>query len=115
MSTISRTAFAYFLTIFMAEKVMRLVSPGTHTHSQYIKPEELVDAFRDEIGWYRQELGGTSLAYGKMDILPERLKLETRGVAYLPWKSAWELGPRGSELAQQCNYFFWIRKPTEAS
>ncbi|KDN52140.1 ubiquinone biosynthesis O-methyltransferase [Tilletiaria anomala UBC 951] len=110
MSTISRNVFAYFLTIFMAEKVMRTVSPGTHTYAQYIKPEELVGFFREDVGWHSP----SSLSATQKDLqstLPERLRYETRGVAYLPWKSAWELGPRGSELAQQCNYFFWIRKP----
>ncbi len=108
LSTISRTAFAYFLTIFMAEHVMRLVTPGTHTHSQYIKPEELVDAFKYDIGW----LNGTSNSPSQRE-LPERLRYETRGVAYLPWKSTWELAPRGSELGQQCNYFAWFRRPAE--
>lgn len=103
MSTISRTALAHFLTIFMAEQVLRLVTPGTHTHAQYIRPDELIDAFRQDIGWYRTS--------GLASAIPERLRYETRGVAYLPWRNAWELGARGSELAQQSNYFFWIRKP----
>lgn len=105
MSTISRNAFAYFLTILMAENILRLVTPGTHTYSQFIKPEELVTFFRNELGWHSPTESQARVS------TPERLLFETRGVAYLPWKSTWELAPRGSSLGQQCNYFFWIRKP----
>ncbi|KAJ3021541.1 hypothetical protein HKX48_008303 [Thoreauomyces humboldtii] len=40
-STINRTPLSYLLTIFMAEKVLRWVPPGTHEHSKYISPEEM--------------------------------------------------------------------------
>ncbi len=76
LSTIARTPLSWFLTIFMAEDVLRLVTPGTHTHEQYINPKEIVDFFKDDLKWYGQ---------GKTD-LPQRLHFETRGTAYLPWK-----------------------------
>ncbi|KAF5316785.1 hypothetical protein D9619_006524 [Psilocybe cf. subviscida] len=47
LSPMSRTPLAYFLTIFMAENVLRQVTSGTHTYSKYIKPLELVLFFRE--------------------------------------------------------------------
>ncbi|KAJ3538601.1 hypothetical protein NM688_g6493 [Phlebia brevispora] len=47
LSTISRTALGYFLTIFMAEDALRLVDRGTHTFSKYIRPDELEAFFRE--------------------------------------------------------------------
>ncbi|SPO23630.1 related to COQ3 - enzyme of ubiquinone (coenzyme Q) biosynthesis [Ustilago trichophora] len=103
MSTIARTPLSWFLTIFMAEDVLRLVTPGTHTHHQYINPQELVDFFEKDLNWYGQ---------AKTD-LPQRLHFETRGTAYLPWKGTWSLATSGTSLpgTQECNYFFWARKP----
>lgn len=105
MSTIARTPLSWFLTIFMAENVLKLVTPGTHTHRQYINPSELVDFFQNDRKWYRP---GTQL--------PQRLHYEVRGTAYLPWKSTWALAPPSSNLpgTQACNYFFWARKPLAA-
>lgn len=102
MSTIARTPLSWLLTIFMAEDVLRLVTPGTHTHHQYINPQELVDFFQDDLKWY-----------GKHSTLPERLHFELRGTAYLPWKRAWTLAKSQTSLpgTRECNYFFWARKP----
>lgn len=102
MSTIARTPLSWFLTIFMAEDVLRLVTPGTHTHHQYINPKELVDFFQNELKWYGH---GTDL--------PQRLHFEVRGTAYLPWKGTWSLAASNTSLpgTQECNYFFWARKP----
>lgn len=102
MSTIARTPLSWFLTIFMAEDVLRLVTPGTHTHHQYINPKELVDFFKDDRKWY-----------GKGTALPQRLHFEVRGTAYLPWKGTWTLMKAEPRLpgTQECNYFFWARKP----
>ncbi|SPO24573.1 related to COQ3 - enzyme of ubiquinone (coenzyme Q) biosynthesis [Ustilago trichophora] len=103
MSTIARTPLSWFLTIFMAEDVLRLVTPGTHTHHQYINPNELVHFFENHLNWYGK---------GKTN-LPQRLHFETRGTAYLPWKGTWSLAKSETSLpaTQQCNYFFWARKP----
>lgn len=102
LSTIARTPLSWFLTIFMAEQVLRLVTPGTHTHHQYINPHELVDFFQHDRNWYAH---GTPL--------PQRLHFEVRGTAYLPWKRTWSLAPSNTSLpgTQECNYFFWARKP----
>ncbi|SJX63277.1 related to COQ3-enzyme of ubiquinone (coenzyme Q) biosynthesis [Sporisorium reilianum f. sp. reilianum] len=104
LSTIARTPLAWFLTIFMAEHALRLVTPGTHTHSQYINPHELVDFFQHDRKWY---------ANGSHR--PQRMHFEVRGTAYLPWKSTWTLAKSGTSLpgTQECNYFFWARKPLE--
>lgn len=104
MSTIARTPLSYFLTILMAEQVLRLVTPGTHNHAQYINPSELVDFFSTKVPWIGQTQAQSQ---------PARVQYETRGVAYLPWKAGWELAPRGSGRygSELANYFFWVRKP----
>lgn len=95
----------------MAEHLLRLVSPGTHTHARYVNPEELVEFFKKDVPWLvsPSPAGGA----GVEDRTPERLRVETRGVAYLPWKGAWELAPRWAKGwgSEQANYFFWIRRP----
>lgn len=104
MSTIARTPLSYFLTIFMAENVMRFVTPGTHKHSQYIDPDELVDHFRTQTPWIAQDETAMS---------PKRLQYETRGTFYVPGLGKWVLAPRESNktITEAANYFFWIRKP----
>ncbi|EJC98235.1 3-demethylubiquinone-9 3-methyltransferase [Fomitiporia mediterranea MF3/22] len=106
LSTISRTPLAYLLTIFAAEKMLGLVQPGTHTYDKYVKPAELIDFFRKPVGdagrpWIADLYGG----------IPPRNEAEVRGIAYLPWKGAWELAPRGAFGSTECNYLFWARKP----
>ncbi|KAI9271965.1 3-demethylubiquinone-9 3-O-methyltransferase [Sporodiniella umbellata] len=44
LSTMSRTPAAYFLTIFLAEKVLGLVHNETHDWSKYIKTSEMCEA-----------------------------------------------------------------------
>ncbi|ETS62037.1 hypothetical protein PaG_03593 [Moesziomyces aphidis] len=101
MSTIARTPLSWFLTIFMAEDVLRLVTPGTHTHSQYINPDELKRFVQNDLKWF-----------AKGSKLPQRMHFEVRGTAYLPWKGTWSLAAPESALpATQCNYFVWARKP----
>jgi polyprenyldihydroxybenzoate methyltransferase/3-demethylubiquinol 3-O-methyltransferase len=124
MSTISRTPFSYLLTILMAERVLGLVEPGTHTHSKYVNPSELIAFFRDDpsLGWisrtYGQGVGELDIAgwlgFGRPDGpvgAPTRTEAEVRGIAYLPWKGTWELLPRGRLGSVECNYLFWVRKP----
>ncbi len=41
LSTINRNLISYFTTIFMAEKVLRLVPTGTHDWNKYITPDEI--------------------------------------------------------------------------
>ncbi|CCM01818.1 uncharacterized protein FIBRA_03886 [Fibroporia radiculosa] len=112
ISTIARTPLAYFLTIFAAEQMLRLVSPGTHTYSKYINPNELIDYFHQYKGPEREVPWITRLVNG----IPLRTEAETRGMVYLPWKGEWSLIPRhalGAKWAEGCNYLFWVRRPTE--
>ncbi|KAJ7603755.1 S-adenosyl-L-methionine-dependent methyltransferase [Mycena polygramma] len=105
LSTISRTTLAYFLTIFMAEDVLRKVARGTHTHAKFIRPEELTAFFRAypnaESPWVDAGLG-----------TPTRTQAEVRGLVYNPLGARWMLAPRGAWGAAECNYLFWVRKPT---
>jgi polyprenyldihydroxybenzoate methyltransferase/3-demethylubiquinol 3-O-methyltransferase len=51
LSTINRTPISWFTTIFVAEHLMRLVPPGTHTYSKYINEEEIRDFFATQKDW----------------------------------------------------------------
>ncbi|KAF7312267.1 Ubiquinone biosynthesis O-methyltransferase, mitochondrial [Mycena indigotica] len=102
LSTISRTPLAYFLTIFMAEDVLGKVSKGTHTHSKFIRPEELTDFFRRKLHWIDQSPSQ-----------PPRTQAEVRGLVYNPLASNWILAPRGAYGATAANYLFWVRKPIQ--
>ncbi|KAG8732213.1 Hexaprenyldihydroxybenzoate methyltransferase, mitochondrial [Ceratobasidium sp. 428] len=122
LSTIARTPVSYFLSILMAEHVLGLVERGTHTHSKFVNPSELVAFFRDDLGWISRTFGGS---VGELDIAgwlgfgrpegpvgaPTRTEAEVRGIAYVPWKGTWELLPRGMLGSVECNYLFWVRKP----
>ncbi|KLO12722.1 3-demethylubiquinone-9 3-methyltransferase [Schizopora paradoxa] len=104
LSTIARTPLSYLLTIFAAEHVLRLVSPGTHTHSKFVNPSELLDFFtKSPQAWISRLYGGS----------PSRHQAEIRGLVYLPWKGSWVLAPRGAWGATECNYVFWARKPMD--
>ncbi|KAJ7170687.1 S-adenosyl-L-methionine-dependent methyltransferase [Mycena crocata] len=105
LSTISRTALAYFLTIFMAEDVLRKVSRGTHTHAKFVKPEELTAFFRT---YPNAESPWVSVGRGP----PTRTQGEVRGMVYNPLSARWVLAPRDAWGAAECNYLFWVRKPT---
>lgn len=91
VSTISRTPLAQLLTITLAENVLRLVTPGTHTYSKYVKPDEL-QSFFDDKGWYG---------------------MERRGCIYDPIKAGWRLLGMGDlgGLGEQVNYFAGVQKP----
>ncbi|WFD34686.1 dolichyl-P-Man:Man5GlcNAc2-PP-dolichol alpha-1,3-mannosyltransferase [Malassezia cuniculi] len=128
MSTMARTPLSYLLTIAMAEHILRLVTPGTHRHSQYINPGELVGFFR-ELGWIKSpdDLSRRPLLPDGTPLAPEpaRVQFETRGTWYVPWTGKWELAApaaydtrgagdsSGERLTEQCNYFFWIRRPMD--
>ncbi|KAI8362847.1 S-adenosyl-L-methionine-dependent methyltransferase [Mortierella sp. GBAus27b] len=47
LSTISRTPLSYFLTIFCAEHLLRMVPVGTHHWSKFIMPDELRAGVQD--------------------------------------------------------------------
>ncbi|GAA5909910.1 hexaprenyldihydroxybenzoate methyltransferase [Sporobolomyces salmoneus] len=92
LSTISRTPLSKFLTITMAESILRLVTPGTHTYSKYLKPSELRQFFEGEKGWFG---------------------MEQRGCLYDPLAGKWRLLGQGEYggLGEMGNYFAGIRKP----
>ncbi|TNY20892.1 S-adenosyl-L-methionine-dependent methyltransferase [Rhodotorula diobovata] len=93
LSTISRTPLARLLTITLAEDVLRLVTPGTHTYHKYIKPQELADFFAEK-GW---------------------IGFESRGCPYDPIAGKWRLlglGETGG-LGQLVNYFASVRRPLQ--
>ncbi|KAJ7274432.1 S-adenosyl-L-methionine-dependent methyltransferase [Mycena haematopus] len=104
LSTISRTALAYFLTIFMAEDVLRKVSRGTHTHAKFIRPDELTAFFR---AYPNAESPWVDAGRGP----PTRTQAEIRGLVYNPLGARWMLAPRDAWGAAECNYLFWVRKP----
>ncbi|KAK4047750.1 Hexaprenyldihydroxybenzoate methyltransferase, mitochondrial [Microbotryomycetes sp. JL201] len=93
LSTISRTVLARFLTITVAEQLLRFVEPGTHTYHKYIKPEEMQEYF-EQHGW---------------------TDLEQRGCIYDPLKAQWRLFGMGewSGMTELANYFYVARKPLE--
>lgn len=41
LSTIDRNPKSFFLTIFAAEYIMKILKPGTHEYAKYIRPSEL--------------------------------------------------------------------------
>jgi len=99
LSTIARTPLSYFLTILMAEQVLRTVTPGTHTYDKFINADEVLRFFREEMHWFQGN--------------PGRLEAEVRGIIYLPWAGKWVLAPRGQWGTTECNYMFWARKPLQ--
>ncbi|PKI82756.1 Coq3p [Malassezia vespertilionis] len=140
LSTMSRTALSYVLTIFLAENVLRAVTPGTHRHAQYINPHEMVEFFKT-MGWIRtgdpDAVPRARLSNGApVAPVPPRLQFETRGTMYLPVLDRWVLAPQrvadaqataqntprwipsalggAQRITEQCNYFFWVRKPLDA-
>jgi len=76
----------------MAEDVMRVVTPGTHTYSKYVKPAELAAYFADEQAWYN---------------------METRGCVYNPLSGNWSLLSSGqfAGLGELANYFAGVQRP----
>ncbi|KIM90456.1 hypothetical protein PILCRDRAFT_812207 [Piloderma croceum F 1598] len=112
LSTIARTPLSYVLTILVAEHILRKVTPGTHTHSKYINPSELISFFSK----YRSpsdEEGMSWITRTYEHGLPMRTEAEVRGMVYIPWKGQWMLTPRGASGwgTTHCNYLFWVRKP----
>lgn len=139
LSTINRNALSWILTIGIAEKWARLVSPGTHSWSQFVKPEELTkflcqtaDVPGGGLGWYpgtTDNLDNASVENSSEPVdrpslhdtqslpPPRRLQIETRGIVYDPFLSSdWTLLDRSgcmqrSGWGQGCNYLLWARKP----
>ena len=137
LSTISRTALSYFLTILSAEDILRLVEPGTHTWSKYVNPSELIDFFRHHSSPSTTPTNSApnssrTWIQTQSPYNPLRTEAETRGIIYIPWTAEWVLVPRdgsgsgssfglsglsglsglvGKEWMEGCNYLFWVRRP----
>ncbi|KAK6903928.1 3-demethylubiquinone-9 3-O-methyltransferase [Kwoniella mangroviensis CBS 8507] len=110
LSTISRTPLSQLLTLTLAEDVLRLVTPGTHTYRKFVKPLELRRFVYSDMGgydtWHRNE--------DASDIRTEEVG-ETRGIVYDPLAGKWKLwgGVEGStwkEVGEGCNYMYHARK-----
>jgi polyprenyldihydroxybenzoate methyltransferase / 3-demethylubiquinol 3-O-methyltransferase len=91
---------------------MRKVTPGTHTHSKYINPAELVSFFQT----YRGNADSRPWISTTSSAGPRRTEAEARGIIYVPWLARWVLTPRslrasGWNFGEVCNYLFWVRKP----
>jgi polyprenyldihydroxybenzoate methyltransferase / 3-demethylubiquinol 3-O-methyltransferase len=106
----------------MAERVLRQVTPGTHTHSKYVNPSELLSFFQNYPTIQKREGSATTepvqssrpwITYTDDRGLPMRKEAEVRGIIYMPWKGQWTLMPREASAwgAARCNYLFWVRKP----
>ncbi|KAH0836720.1 S-adenosyl-L-methionine-dependent methyltransferase [Lanmaoa asiatica] len=116
LSTIARNPFSYFLTILAAEHILRKVPVGTHTYSKFINPSELVSFFSKYSSPSHPGISGKpwitrTYSHG----LPTRTEAEVRGLIYVPWSGNWQLMSRGATQwgAAECNYLFWVRKPSE--
>ncbi|KAG6805275.1 hypothetical protein H0H92_015996 [Tricholoma furcatifolium] len=120
LSTIARTPLAYFLTIFLAEDVLRKVSRGTHTYSKFIKPTELVSFFQkyrtpslDPQYLEHATLPKAWISSEASPASPPITQSEVRGLTYHPLQAKWLFAARGAWAATDCNYIFWVRKPFE--
>jgi len=110
LSTVARTPLSYLLTILAAEKVFRLVEPGTHTFSKFVNPAELVGFFAKPLAPDSRPWISRTYAHG----LPTRVEAEVRGIVYLPWRGDWALAPRATTpWSTQSNYLFWVRRPKD--
>jgi len=117
LSTIARTPLAYLLTILAAEHVWRKVTVGTHTYSKFINPSEIVSFFStySSPSPNREFPGKPWITRTYEHGLPARTEAEVRGLIYVPWSGEWKLMPRSATPwgAAECNYLFWVRRPSE--
>lgn len=114
LSTISRTPLSKLLTITLAEDVLRLVTPKTHTYSKYIQPGELV-------GFVNKEMGGVSVwERNELNTTKGQEVGEVRGIVYVPWRGEWVLwsdveGTWTKGMGELCNYMFHAKKRKDAA
>jgi len=110
LSTISRTPLSQLLTLTLAESILRLVTPGTHTYSKFVKPTELRAFVFAEMGgfdvWEENDDAG-DVRRGEVG--------ETRGIVFDPVMRGWRWwggaeGTWGKGLGEGCNYLFHARK-----
>lgn len=115
LSTISRTPLARLLTLTLAEDVLRLVTPGTHTYRKFVRPEELRRFVFGSMGGYDVWERPT----GADDVRTDEVG-ETRGIVYDPLGGRWRLwggteGTWGKEVGEGCNYMYHVKKRGDAA
>ncbi|KAI1318838.1 hypothetical protein EDD11_005684 [Mortierella claussenii] len=104
LSTISRTPFSYFVTIFCAEHLLKMVPVGTHHWSKFITPGELQAGVQD---------------------LANCQVLNIQGIGFNPLSGQWELTKSrdgsiagnggllslfGAPIAESANYLLAAKK-----
>lgn len=109
MSTISRTPLSQLLTLTLAEDILRLVTPGTHTYRKFIRPEELRRYVYKEMGGFERWERNANASEVRDEVG------ETRGIVYDPIGGEWRLwgGAEGTwtkAAGEGCNYMFHARK-----
>lgn len=110
LSTISRTPLSQLLTLTLAEDVLRLVTPGTHTYHKFVRPEELRRFVYADMGGFDVWERNTDASDIAVDAVGE-----TRGIVYDPLASTWKLWP-GAEgtwmkgMGEYVNYMYSARK-----
>lgn len=114
LSTIARTPLSRLLTITLAESVLRLVTPGTHTYEKFVNPAELRRFVYSDMGghdvWERKA-DASDVRDGEIG--------STQGIVYDPIGGGWRLWDRvegtwGKGLGEKCNYMYHVRKRSEA-
>jgi polyprenyldihydroxybenzoate methyltransferase / 3-demethylubiquinol 3-O-methyltransferase len=107
LSLSSASSTLFLLSIVAAEKVFRLVEPGTQTFSRFVSPGELIDFFTKPLTLGAPSRISRTCAHG----LPTRPEAEVRDIVYVPWRGDWVLAPRATTLwSTQLNYLVWVRK-----
>lgn len=113
LSTISRTPLAQLLTLTLAEDVLRLVTPGTHTYHKFVRPEELRRFVGTEMGgfdvWERNH-DASDIREGEVG--------STQGIIYDPLAGRWKLassaeGTWFKPLGELVNYMYHAKKRPE--
>ncbi|KAI9137747.1 S-adenosyl-L-methionine-dependent methyltransferase [Paraphysoderma sedebokerense] len=110
VSTISRTPLARFLTITLAEDVLKLVSSGTHDYHKYIKPEEL-QTMLETVNSSNAVMANSAMEESHhQDEAKSKLRLlDTEGMWFNPVLGRWELGG-GANRSFIVNYVATIVK-----
>jgi polyprenyldihydroxybenzoate methyltransferase/3-demethylubiquinol 3-O-methyltransferase len=107
----------------VAEKLFGWVADGTHTHSKYVNPHELIDFFSKHRSTADSRPWITKAHQYNQSVLPvavpSRHEAEVRGLIWEPFRNMWHLTPRSASYGllgwatRQGNYVFWVRKPSE--
>lgn len=58
MSTLNRTPLSYALGIFVAERVVKWLPPGTHDWTKFLRPDEIADVIKNNTDLVPNEVIG---------------------------------------------------------